>query len=85
MVCEDCDGDGETGFDLFVLESSKLNPKGKHFDELHALKQDAARVRKEARRLSDLVPSRWQSYAEQELATLAVIEAKAEKLWREHI
>ena len=43
-TCEDCGGTGTVGFDISTLDAAKLNPKGKHFTELHALKQDAARV-----------------------------------------
>ena len=83
-MCPDCDGDGETGFTLDVLETAKLNPRGKHFDELFALKQDASRVRGDAKRLAELVPSRAESYRAQMAGALTAIESRAAKLWSDH-
>lgn len=85
VVCDECGGEGELGFELAVLETAKLNPRGKHFDELLALKNDAARVRSDAQRLIEIVPGRAESYRAQMEGALAVIELRAEKLWREHV
>ena len=78
ITCPECDGDGHYAY---VNLADATIPKGhQHEDELTALKMDARRVNQQAARLKAMIPSRVESYETQRVATIAAIEAQAEKL-----
>lgn len=76
IPCPECDGNGETNGNIETIELLR----GMHnYDELKALKRDAARVRKQTEQLKQLNPTRAESYEAQMNATLETINRLAEK------
>ncbi len=77
VECLDCNGLGTIGT---FIQDAKLDTEGKHYKELLALQRDAHRVIRQARELSELVPTRVTSYHNQLVATLKEINRQADAL-----
>jgi hypothetical protein len=77
ITCTECDGSGEV--EGGGIEKITLRPEMTGYKELVALQADAARVRSEAKRLTELCPDRAGSYQAQLAGTLEAINRQAEK------
>lgn len=77
VTCEECDGFGEVEFSL---TRAHIDPKHKEFKELQMLKQDAARVERQADELTRLNPGRRDSYQAQFEACMKEIDRQADAL-----
>lgn len=76
VKCYECNGNGTRDNDI---QNVKLEPSMHNYKELVELQKDARRAMNQAARLNKLNPSRIDSYQQQLVATLSVINKQADK------
>jgi hypothetical protein len=77
VECVECDGSGLTDESIFTATLDKSHPR---YEDLLELKKDAGRVTEQCRKLSEINPSRKESYESQLLAVMATLNKEAESI-----
>ena len=88
--CDKCNGNGVVKCDQCAgagdcegsIEHATIPIGHKHEEELKWLRRDVLRIRDECRRLCELVPSRAPAYQAQLRGALFIVEAQADKLYK---